>query len=134
MFLSQDDFDSDYGLMGPLMINMAFMRTDGRTVESSAVFCLSRIRNIVACDGRVDGRKSKALQEVPADLKMPVLYNCIYYIYFGQNMPWPKNISLTRLTILKTTFAVEAHEFLMKLFLVSMKMRNSQIYPVNQSS
>ena len=44
------------GLMGPLMINMAFMPlymwemwdvtpvTDGRTVESSAVFCLSRIR------------------------------------------------------------------------------------------
>ena len=47
--------------MGPLMINMAFMplymremrnvtprtdgQTDGRTVESSAVFCLSRIRN-----------------------------------------------------------------------------------------
>ena len=46
-----------WGLMGPLMIYMAFMPlfmwemwdvtpvTHGRTVESSAVFCLSRIRN-----------------------------------------------------------------------------------------
>ena len=44
------------GLMGPLMINMAFIyvrnarchacdgHTDTRTVESRAVFCLSRIR------------------------------------------------------------------------------------------
>ena len=48
-------------------------------------------------------------------------------------MSRPKNISLTRLTITTTTFAVEAHEFFMNLFLVSLKKRTSQIYPVDQS-
>ena len=50
-----------WGLMGPLMIYMAFMPlfmwemwdvmpvTHTRTVESSAVFCLSRIRNCTPC-------------------------------------------------------------------------------------
>ena len=60
---SQDDFDSDCGLMGPLMINMTFIyvrnetnvrnerchacdtRTDGQWMESRAVFCLSAIHN-----------------------------------------------------------------------------------------
>ena len=64
--------------MGPLMINMAFMPlymwemwdvtpvTGERTVESRAVFCLSRIRNILCrsdpfnlsyCQGRAGWRK-----------------------------------------------------------------------------
>ena len=62
---SQDDFDSEYiEVDGSLMINMAFMplymwemwdvtpvtdgHSDGRTVESSAVFSLSWIRNFFA--------------------------------------------------------------------------------------
>ena len=59
--------------MGPLMINMAFMpymrnvrchacdtHTHGRTVESSAVFCLSRIRNIPVLKSIVFGVKTSS--------------------------------------------------------------------------